>query len=412
MTAQQQRFESALRRQVLQWIEDIKKIEVLVGIPCYNNEVTISHVVSTAGEGLHRYFQDRRCAILISDGGSLDDTRERAYEAKIPDAIHRHVSIYRGLPGKGTSFRAVFEAADRLQAKAVVVVDSDLRSITPEWIHLLITPILEGRADFVAPLYTRHRYDATITNMIAYPMTRALFGLQVRQPIGGDFGFTGELARLYTLARVWETDITKFGVDIWMILAAICSDKRIAQVFLGTKVHDAKDPAADLSLMFSQVVSTLFFMATRAEPRVKEVSASHPVPILGQVEQSFPLPDINVHLQALDREFLEGANHFDPMYAHVLNPDNYDQLKRIQREGQDFPASLWARVLYDFLSIYRVWHRNRRRLVDIMAPLYFGRVASFCREIADLSSEEVEQVVERQSEIFEQEKAYYLKRLQ
>ena len=412
MILQQRKFESALRWQVLQWIQSIEKVDILVGIPCYNNEETISGVVRAVGEGLDRYFKDLRCGILVSDGGSLDDTREKAYEAKIPSSVHRRVSIYRGLPGKGTSFRAIFEAAKELEARAVVVLDSDLRSITPEWIHLLTTPILENQADFVAPLYSRHKHDSTITNMIAYPLIRALFGLRVRQPIGGDFGFAGELARFYAEAEVWETDITKFGIDIWMILAAICADKRIVQVFLGTKVHDAKDPAADLSQMFCQVVSTLFFVVTYAEERIKASSTSRPVSVVGKVEQSFPLTAIEVQLKALDKEFLEGIEQFDPMYEHVLDQENYDQLKQLQASGQDFPVLLWARVLYDFLSVYRVWNRNRRRLVDMLVPLYFGRLASYCRQVATLTSEEAEQVIEHQAAVFEQEKSYYLQRLE
>jgi len=48
--------------------------------------------------------------------------------------------------------------------------------------------------DHVAPLYVRHRNDGTITNSIAYPLTAALYGTRIRQPIGGDFGFSGRLA--------------------------------------------------------------------------------------------------------------------------------------------------------------------------------------------------------------------------
>ena len=76
-------------------------------------------------------------------------------------------------------------------------MDSDLRSITPEWIELLLGPVLEHGFDYVAPLYLRHKYDGTITNSIVYPLTRSLYGREVRQPIGGEFGFSGRLASHY-----------------------------------------------------------------------------------------------------------------------------------------------------------------------------------------------------------------------
>ena len=45
-------------------------------------------------------------------------------------------------------------------------------------------------------------------------MTRALYGQRVRQPIGGDFGFSGRLAEFYLKQDVWETHVARFGIDI------------------------------------------------------------------------------------------------------------------------------------------------------------------------------------------------------
>ena len=73
----------------------------------------------------------------------------------------------------------------------------------PEWIELLAGPILKGGFDFVAPLYARYKYDGTITNTVTYPLTRALYGLRIRQPIGGDFGVSGDLVRHYLEQDDW-----------------------------------------------------------------------------------------------------------------------------------------------------------------------------------------------------------------
>jgi hypothetical protein len=137
------------------------------------------------------------------------------------------------------------------------MVDSDLRSITPEWVELLVKPVLEGSYDYAAPLYKRHKFDGTITNSIVYPMTRALYGKKVRQPIGGDFGFSGKLASFFLGKDVWETDVARFGIDIWMTTTAIANGFLVCQSYLGAKIHDPKDPGADLASMLYQVVSAL-----------------------------------------------------------------------------------------------------------------------------------------------------------
>ena len=143
--------------------------------------------------------------------------------------------IYRGLPGKGTAFRSIFEASKILGAKAILTLDSDLRSITPLWIKLMAQPVLSGKYDYVTPYYLRHRYDGTISNNITYPLIRALYGLRIRQPMGGDFALSGDLAKAYLIEDVWMGDVARFGIDSWMTTEAINKGYRICQVALGTR---------------------------------------------------------------------------------------------------------------------------------------------------------------------------------
>ena len=166
-------YNTALRTYGAKRIEEIESADILVGIPCYNNEKTIEHVIQMVTHGLAKHYKDKRSIIFIADGGSTDDTREVAKEFQIKPWQEKVVSIYRGPAGKGTALRSIFEAAHRLDTKACAVVDSDLRSITPDWVEHLIAPVLEKNYQFVAPVYVRHKYDGTITNNIVYNLTRA-----------------------------------------------------------------------------------------------------------------------------------------------------------------------------------------------------------------------------------------------
>ncbi len=407
------KYPSAVRDNVYEWTKDIKDVNILVGIPCYNNEDTIAHVVTTAAEGLRTYFPDKKSALFVSDGGSTDDTREKAYSAPVPEGFQRRVTIYRGTPGKGTSFRAVFEVAKQLKADCCVVVDSDLRSITPEWIKLLAEPVLDKHAGFVAPYYIRHKNDGTITNNIIYPLTRALYGLRIRQPIGGDFGFSGEIATLYTKEDVWETDVAKFGIDIWMSTTAINAGLKIMQAQLGTKVHDAKDPAEHLGPMFRQVVSTLMYLMGKYEVKWRSIKGSSPVVTIGEPHEIAKIEPVSVNFSKLEIEFSEGFSQFEPLYKQIIEPESYEQLaknvRKLKKTGKVvFPPELWARILYDFAFTYQSWNRNRKRLIGIMVPLYFGRTAAYCHEVAELDAEQAEAVVEKQARVFEDLKPYLL----
>jgi len=208
------RFFSAIRDPVRREIERLGEARIVVGIPSFFSEESITTVIRVVEEGLYSHYRDHRALVIISDGGSTDDTREVA--SLIPEqafSTRKIVSVYRGLPGKGSALRAVFEAARYLNAEAVAVVDSDLKSITPDWIRSLLDPVFNG-FDYVTPDYNRYKFDGTITNTITYMLIRSLYGVRIRQPIGGDFGISKRLVRRYLEEDVWESDIARFGVDI------------------------------------------------------------------------------------------------------------------------------------------------------------------------------------------------------
>jgi len=85
---------------------------------------------------------------------------------------------------------------------------------------ILLGPVLQENFDFVAPLYSRHKYDGTITNAIAYPLTRALYGARIRQPIGGEFAVSGDLVQRYLELDSFDELTARFGIDVWMTHSA------------------------------------------------------------------------------------------------------------------------------------------------------------------------------------------------
>ena len=253
-------------------VDQLGSADIMVGIPSYRNAATIGHVARAAQAGLVQYFPDLRPVLVNADAGSPDGTGRVVVDTEPPDYVERILLVrprnklqrisltypeIDGVGGKGAALRTIFRIADALGVEALVVVDSDLRSIVPEWVELLAGPIVKGGFDFVAPLYSRYKWDGTITNTVTYPFTRALYGLRIRQPIGGDFGVSGDLIRHYLAQDDWTPDVSKFGIDIWMTTTAITGGFAVCQTRLGAKVHDPKDPGADLGPMFSQVVGTL-----------------------------------------------------------------------------------------------------------------------------------------------------------
>jgi glycosyltransferase involved in cell wall biosynthesis len=402
------RFNTGLRAYTAKRIEEIERADILVGIPCYNNQGTIEHVIQMVTHGLFKHYKDLRSIIMVADGGSTDDTRDVAKEFQIKPWQEKIVSIYRGPGGKGSAFRSIFEAAYRLKVKVCMVVDSDLRSITSDWVKHLLEPILEMDYHYVSPLYSRYKYDGTITNNIVYNLTRALYGLRIRQPIGGDFAFAGELAKYYIEQDVWETDVARYGIDIWMTTNALTNNFNICQSNLGVKIHDAKDPAESLGPMFRQVVHTLFVLMEQNEAAWKLVRGSQTLPLFGLQEYPEPEP-IEVDLGRLVQEYKTGFRQFKGLYKDIFCPDCYGELKNCASKAKTkfiMPEETWVMVLYETAATFHRWKDNRTQLVNLVTPLYLGRVASFINQTKKMNSVEAEDVVEEQAQVFEDHKDY------
>lgn len=384
-----------LDEQLKSGITKIGSADVVVGIPSFRNAATIGYVASTAAKGLRAHFPGARVAIVNADGGSQDGTPDRVVEGAsgVPVAVGRYI----GPPGKGSAFRAIFTAALMLGARACAVVDSDLRSITPEWIGRLLLPVTSGDADYMTPLYARHKHDGTITNSVAYPLTRALYGLRVRQPIGGEFGFRADLARAYLDQPVWDTDVARFGIDIFMTTTAMVRGARVAQAFLGAKIHDPKDPAADLGPMFTQVVGTLFRMAADNEAIWSKVEGSKDVPVIGDPRPVEPeaVPADPARLRA---KYTAAKGEHEAAWREILSAPVPDKLD----------AKTWARFVFDHLDAALRRPTESEPLARSLLPLYQLRTATFIEEVSDMTTAQSENVIEDGARAMEEEKRRFI----
>jgi glycosyltransferase involved in cell wall biosynthesis len=395
--------------------DNVREADIIVGIPSYREADTIAVPTDTAARGLTEFFPGLKSVIINVDNNSPDGTGDAflSTPTKVPKV---YISTPEGVLGKGNNFRNLFKAAVELNARAVAVVDADLESITPQWIQFLVEPLM-GRYDYVTPIYLRHKYDGTITNHIAYPMIRTLGGIRVRQPIGGDFGFSGRLARAFLAEKLWNDKIANFGIDMWMTTIAVARQFNVCQAFLGTpKIHRPKDPAADLSAMFTQVVATLFDLVVEFEYLWKYIGTSRPSTIfgfgLGADEQP---PEVEVSTEALFASFKSGADRYGQLWQDVIPLAEWNQVARLidvsEEETFVYDSSLWARIVFSFAVSYKnAGPKTREKLLAALIPFYHSRVLSFVNKTRNHNAREAEEYLENIQRIFEGEKYYLIER--
>lgn len=403
---------SALSANAWSWLHKIKKADILVGIPTFNNVLTASYVIGQVVKGLDLHFPNLNSVIFVSDGKSVDGTLSSVKMVHMPSEVQLIPAIYVGAPGKGSAVKAIFEAADYLKVRSVALVDSDLRSITPEWMRLLITSTLTGTG-LVAPFYNRRKYDGTITNFLCYPVTASLYGKDIRQPIGGDFGLSIDLVRELLESPMWlNPDVSLFGIDIFETHTALAKGFEVKQARLGVKNHDPKDPSSQLTSMFKQVIGTMFACIEQYETIWKQTTGVSPVEMIGEAKYDETPEPIPVNLKNTLDTFKNSFAVYSTIYKAVLKEDLYEKFKKISKSNlpdETFDPKIWAKTVYSFIAkFHHETPENRSNLVDALRVLWIGRVAAFIKETCDLSRQAAEDKISEEAKAFERLKPYFL----
>jgi len=392
------------------------RYDIVVGIPSYNEHETIGHVVTTAGRGLEKYFPDSRCIIVNCDNNSPDGTKDVFMTATVPPTIEkRYISTPEGVTGKGNNFLNLFTFCTKVKAQIIIVVDADLRSITPEWIKYLGYPIRKGY-DLVAPLYSRHQFDGTITNHLCFPLVFSLTGLDVRQPIGGDFAFSQRLCS-HWLSQSWDDMIRQYGIDIFMSLNALFGDFRICQTGLGTKIHNASSPK--LGRMFEEVVYTLFstLLKFRCE-WLDELLLKKPIALLQNegvrkldcfgLEKLAETQWLDIDILKLKQDCRNEYNKYQTWVKQYLNPYAYNKINNMFiMDNYDVDIMLWSQIVYSLLYTFDdASEQERFEIIDVLKPLYFARSLTFDYKTWRYSTAFAEEEVRSQAMAFLSQKPY------
>jgi glycosyltransferase involved in cell wall biosynthesis len=405
-------FETSLRHEGQRRLSEIGGADLVVGIPSYKNAQTIGTVVERAADGLRAFFPSLRTVIIVVDGGSSDETVHVAMNRPVPPTVKRFATTYQGIQGKGSAVRAIFEMTRTLGAKACIVLEADLTSLSRDWIQKLAAPILDGGYDFALPMYARPLVEDAVTDILAYPLTRMLYNSDLRHPMAGDFAVSGQQATRFFDRDVWETDVARHGVDIWMSTVAMNENVRMCQVHLGTKIEDKRETAVSIDPGFIQSVGTLFRMMDIYRKRWHEPHPLRTIPLYnGAALENQKLVGA-ITLDMLSDAFHSGLRRYRRIWRTILVPSHFAAIAELDakpRGATRFPGDLWARVVFDFAVVYNKGETDPDKVAAALLPLHYARTATILRETGG-KFDAIERAVQDQVECFIEQKKYLLHR--
>jgi hypothetical protein len=359
----------------------------MVGISALDEAATIGAVTRAADTGLAALCErpgDQM--IVLADNGSTDGTPEAFLD--VPVGSNRHViNSPRDHTGKGTNVLALVDMALTHNAERLVLLDADVRSCEPSWITKLAAAVATDSPALATPIYRRNRHEANITNHLAGPLVAALFGSYLQQPIGGEFALNASL-----LKRIgtWPmpSSARYYGIDIWLTANALRERHRVANVYLGRKVHD---PAfRNILHMPHQVLDSLLNVAgTLGSPRPADLSA---------LSEMLGVDD------APARYDLRSAELISTISARYLDEYRDDITELLPRTrmlpsapwGLQITTEDWPPLLAD--AVFAASTSDPARVRDHLVALYMSRVFSYRDEIDALDPSDITKLLTWQVE--------------
>ena len=314
-----------------------------------------------------------------------------------------------GVEGQHSALRAVLEEAVWTSARVVALVSAEAHDDSADWLGTLLGPILDGGFDFVSPAYLRHKGDAAINTGIVYPLTRALYGRRLRQPLGGEAALSLPLATRLLEDADWGRDPATAGSDGWLVAKVLATETRACQAWLGAWPRP-DGPTEDPSQTLARILGMLFREMERHAARWQRVEGSAPLPTFGEpgLLDGGPQPPIDRFVAA----FQLGERELASLWGLVLSPGARVALRRAAAVPERFRLddATWARNVYDFAVAHFARLVERRQLLLSMTPLYLGWAASFAAETHGLDVKAIEDRVEQLCRAFEQQKRYLISR--
>lgn len=407
-------------------LKNAGEADLVIGLPSYKNPQVAAQVARVALEGAHQHYPHLRTVLVNADAGQRATTR-RAVLAQTSPNGHNSCVIsgrYEGALGHGNAVAALLDAALALDAKAIIILDSHTQTITPQWIAGLAQLIFENRADLVIPRYRQwYALDGLMSDLIIYPLFRALWGQSVRRPAAPDFALSAQLATALLDEDIWGTAAATYGLPPWLVTYSAVGQWRIAQTALGAKecgnpqtVSSQKAVNAGFLARFEDVLSVMFSSVNKYQAYWQGVNGVRSLSTLTQFAESTDHTEPNMaDTVGLLDELALGWIEYRTLWQRVLTPDNLAHIEALAALPPDrfhFPSDLWARIVYDFVVVFNKGLVDPAQVVSAFFPLFQGRLAAFEQEIAGLAPAGREGTVAAQAVEFEEARPYLQRRWQ
>ncbi len=321
----------------------------------------------------------------------------------VPYPVHRAESAW---VLNAADYLAAARLAEGRGLAGVLLLGHDSTTLDSRAVVDLREALASG-VDLVVPRYQVGPQEGLVNSALVYPLTRALFGVDVRFPLPLDAALsTRMLSRLASVAS--RSGAPAEDGLVWPVAEASIAGFSVRQIE-DVERSIPRPQETDLNVLFPSVTSSLFADIEGKATYWQRARTQSVGRATASMHAGSGMPDMD-EVRSLVDNFRLAFSNLREIWALVLPPQTLLSLKKLSllsAETFAFPPNLWARVVYDFAMAFHLRTLNRGHLLGAMTPLYLAWVASLLRETGSPGETSL---LERTVTAFEQEKPYLVSR--
>ncbi len=382
-------------KEVFEQAKALNDIDMVIGIPFYNEKDVLPSVVKDLEEGLiDLQCIEKSLIVCVGDHRGTEVLQAvKRLDLKVP---HLEFLMLPGVSGRGACIRAILEMANLLEADAVIFAADLLRENDrgrqPDWIKRVIEPI-RSDYDFVLATLQKHYFEDLLGSLFMAPLLEVFYGYSVKGSLSGIYAMSHDVVEsLCSDLKFWVDVTYGLGIDPWLVTRSMRWNKKLCLVELGAKLEGIS--LDRLNLIFKETARSMFECIKRDEDYWQKAKFVLKTPDIcgGNYSDTPYAPDYSTRDLALFRySYYQYKNLYDSAYYDYLY-DGIEDVEKAPAKVFEDNGKIWANIVFNLL--FKYWFSRDVPKDDILNGLTFafgGKVASYIEDIQSLQ-EELEEI--------------------
>jgi predicted GH43/DUF377 family glycosyl hydrolase len=365
-------------------------INLVVGVPFYNEKETLPQVLQVIEKGLANVrAQSNALIVCVGDPKGAEALEAIAgIDLQVP---HLEILMLPGSNGRGASIRAILEIADLLDAD-VLLFTADLvpeanYGLQPDWVRRILEPI-RTEYDFVITTIRKNYFEDCLNTLLVAPLLEVFYGYRIHSTLSGVYAIANDIVEdIVNEIKFWEDVTTDYGIDPWLITRVIRWHKKICEVELGIKMENIY--LEKLNYVFKVLAKTMFECIKRDEDFWLTGNFIRRTPDIywNKYRDSPYEPKYSTY--GIATVFRRGLTQYKSIFETVLPDVLSADLERIGAASElHFDSQIWSHTVYWFLFYYCfISGVNSDDVLNALADAFFGRLASLLERTHNLREE-------------------------